>query len=227
MDFLPSNLDPSSDNLTLADKILSKQDNIIIRYLRKSPTVGIGLFPVRDEAGAILEDIPWKKRQVICHGVPTGCMVAILVGGVLRIGWSRRFDSKKLLETSELHTLFREVLENTRNVTENAENYSEVFDSFCSSLISVLTNAPAKDIEVAFRKDAGRHSAVVRALLDDITIYRRFMKSSASGAIPNDVARGLKWFIPQAEKKFAMTAGNVTKGNMSVAASEGHAVTVV
>ena len=219
MDYKPTKLDVSKEQLSQARQLLA-ENKVIIRYLRTSPTVGLKWVPIRDKAGKILEDLPPKRVQVICHGTPVACLTAVIVDGALRIGWSRRLDTKALLATQPLYDLFESVIEDVQGLKPESENYEEAFQTFCKAIIRTLSDVPTKDHELSFSKDAGRTAATIRALLDDIIIVnKKVMKSDASGPIPNDVARGLRKFIPQVEEKFGKTAENVTKDDGAAAAA--------
>jgi hypothetical protein len=211
MDLNPKNIKTTEEDLKKANLLLASPENYIIRYLRTDPRVALANIPVRDPAGALLPDIPPKKKRVICKGTPLACLVAVKDGDDLLIGWSRRLDEKKLLETQDLHLLFRQILKNTKDVTEDSEDYTKQFDRFCASLMSVLTYSPTKDLEIAFSKKAGRKAAVVRAMKDSLTFGNRSVMSKSSGAVPNNVAKNLKWFIKLAEDKFNTSAANVSK----------------
>jgi hypothetical protein len=218
MDYQPSSIQVTPRDLDRARTLIASDENYIVRYLREKPTVGLALVPVRNAAGGIVEDAPWVKRRVICSGVPYACMIALMVDDKLRIGWSRRYDEKRLIETKDLHAMYRQILADSsisdsvskdRIVTEDDEEYAKKFDLFCATLMSVLSYNPVKDVEDSFSKDAGRTNAALRALLDEITIYGKNLRSRESGAIPNDIARNLPWFIKQAEAKFGDKAVNV------------------
>lgn len=213
MDFLPSNLAVSKEDKAQAKRIVASDENLIVRYLRKEKTVHLAKVPVRDEHGAIIKDDDnnWKTKRklVICSGTPTAALVAVKVNDALRIGWSRRLDTKTVIETRNLHDAFQELAEAVFKHHTDAADYDETFRQFCNLLENKIS-LPSKDVEISFSKKGGKEAAVIRALLDDIIYYpKNKFESAYSGPIPNEVARALKWFIPQAEEAFASKAENV------------------
>jgi len=72
--------------------------------------------------------------------------------------------------------------------------------------------------ETAFSKKDGRTAAVIRALKDTIefTPKGNFVTSAASGPIPHDVARNLRWFVGQAEQAYGEKAANVSHPNQEL-----------
>lgn len=210
MDYLPTKLSVSKADLAQARKLLA-EGKVIIRYLRKSPTVGLKYIPAKDDQGKIIEDAPMKRVQVICHGEPVACMVAVEINDALRIGWSRRMDAVKLVKTDSLHNMFKKLADVVFEHHTDAKDYDETFRFFCDTMLNIIS-APTKDVEEnSYSKDAGRTSATIRGLLDEIIIDGKVMKSEASGPIPNDVARALRKFIPQLETKFGKSAENVIR----------------
>lgn len=245
MDYHPKNLDVKDEDLAQARKIIAANDDLIIRYLRKDRSVHFAKVPVRDENGAIItQDVStydeagnvtgskkkWitKNKLVICSGIPTGVLVAVKVNEALRIGWSRRMDAVKLIGTRDLTASFEEVVSMIRGVKD--DNYDKVFASFCAQMVHIMSSNPQKDVEVSFSKEAGREAAVLRALLDEITVYKRVCVSNASGPIPNEVARGLRWFVQQAEEAFGQEAENYFIGSNDdkvIVPSKGNAVVAI
>lgn len=209
-----SNMYPCSIESTKADQqrakvILAADNNYIVRYLRHQPTVGLAKLPARNTDGAVIEDAPRILKRVICSGIPYACMVAFMYQEKLLIGWSKRLETRHLMETTELHGLFRHLLENTKGVDEHSANYQGAFDAFTNSLISFLTCQRTKDVEIAFSKTFGKTTAIIRGLNDSIITNGNFMESAASGAIPHELAKTLPQFIAYAEQTYGGKAANV------------------
>jgi hypothetical protein len=205
--------------------ILFDDQNYIVRYMRHEPTVGLATVPVRRPDGTVavmkgegdaIVDMPWVRKRVICAGIPHACVIAFLYDHKLLIGWSKRVAEKSLIETPDLHELFRAVLENTKTVTETSDNYQVNFDVFCRQLMSVLSYSPAKDIEQSFSKKAGKAAAITRALNDTIIINGNYVSSGASGPVPHEIARNLKWFVAHAEETYGGKAANVSYPELSL-----------
>lgn len=214
----PANIDVSHEDIELAKRILKDGDSIIIRYLRKYPTVGLAMLPVRDEIGEIVTDAPWMKKRVVCSGVPYACLVAFMHEDKLHVGWSKRLENCKLSETRELHSLFRDAIRTIYDpkmvskmpsATEAKENYQDMFDVFAGRLMRFLTMESPKEIEVPFAKRSGKLAAIIRGLNDTIELGGKRTTSTASGPVPHDIARNLKWFIEMAENTYEGKAVNV------------------
>ena len=230
IDIYPCNIPSTADDQTLAQDILKDDKNYVVRYIRHQPTVGLAKLPTRNQDGAVIPDAPWKRQRVICAGVPYACIIAFVHREELLIGWSKRIEDRKLLETPDLHALFRKVLEDTKGVTESSNDYQVTFDIFCRSLMSVLSYSPKKDIELAFSKNGGKAAAIIRGLHDTISINGNFITSAASGPVPHDIAKNLPWFIEYSENVYSGKAANVGYPDIevkSLAASEGHAIAAV
>ncbi|MDX1314237.1 MAG: hypothetical protein R3356_01940 [Eudoraea sp.] len=210
-EILPCNIMSTPGDVNQAERILKNTDNYIVRYLRKAPTVGIADVPVRHADGSVLKDVPPVRQRVICSGVPYACMIAFMEQDNLYIGWSKRIEERKLIETPDLHGLFRQILEDTQGVTEDSADYQDTFDVFCNKLISVLSYSPKKDVEISFSKKAGKIAAVVRGLKDTIASKGSLMTSEASGVVPNEIAKNLGQFIDYAEKVYGSKAVNVSR----------------
>ena len=102
------------------------------------------------------------------------------------------------------------MLDSSKHTTEDSDNYKEAFDVFCAQLMSVLSYSPAKDIELAFSKKGGKTAAIIRGLRDDLVIHENnYVKSGASGPVPNEVAKNLRWFVDYAERTYGGKAANV------------------
>jgi hypothetical protein len=213
----PCNIKASEADLVKTKAILVSTDNYLVRYLRAHPTVGFGRIPVRDEHGAVLPDMDPAHKRVICAGIPFGCMVAFTYDSKLLIGWSKRLETKQLIDSSELHTLFNTLLQED-NLSDEGE-YHAAFDIFTQRLMDILTFQPAKDIEKAFSKVDGKTAAILRGLNDTIAVPQKgnLLTSAASGPIPHEVAKNLRWFIGQAEQAYGGKAANVSYANQEVA----------
>ena len=218
---VPCNIESSKADLERARIVLLNDKSYVVRYLRQYPTVGLATVPVRNKDGEIITDMDWVRRRVICSGVPFACMIAFKYQDKLLIGWSKRIETKALVETPDLHMLFKAVLESTKDTTKDSDNYKGVFEVFCAQLMSVLSYSPAKDIEMAFSKRDGKTAAIVRGLRDDITFHENsFVTSAASGPIPHEVARNLRWFVDHAEKAYGGKAANVNYPELIPAKAE-------
>ena len=220
-DVLPCNIKSTEADQSRAEAILSDDGNYVVRYLRHYPTVGLATVPIRNKDGAILEDMDWVRKRVICAGIPYACMIAFMYQDKLLIGWSKRIAEKALVETPDLHMLFRAVLDSSKHTTEDSTNYKDAFDVFCAQLMSVLSYSPAKDIEMSFSKKGGKTAAIIRGLNDGIDIYENdFVKSSASGPVPNEIAKNLRWFVDYAERTYGGKAANVGYPELTPAKAE-------
>ncbi len=221
----PCNIEPKGADQQKAKAILLDDQNYITRYLRHVPTVGLAMVPIRRKDGTIAQmksedgivtDVPWVRKRVICSGVPYACMIAFKFDHKLLIGWSKRIAEKSLIETPDLHQLFRAVIGNTVGVREDSENYKGSFDVFCQQLMSVLSYSPAKDIEQPFSKKAGKAAAIIRGLSDTTSINGNNVRSAASGPVPHDVARNLQSFVKRAEEVYGGKAANVSYPALSL-----------
>ena len=207
-DVLPCNIESTKADQERAKIILGDDSNYVVRYLRNCPTVGLATVPIRNKDGAILEDMDWVRRRVICAGIPYACMIAFMYQDKLLVGWSKRIAEKALVETPDLHMLFKTVLDSA--IPEDSDNYKGAFDAFCAQLMSVLSYSPAKDIELAFSKKGGKTAAIIRGLRDDLVIHENsYVRSSASGVVPNELAKNLRWFVDYAERTYGGKAANV------------------
>ena len=204
---LPCNIESTKADQEHARVVLLKDSNYFVRYLRQYPTVGLATLPVRNAGGEIITDMDWIKRRVICSGVPYACLIAFKHQDKLLIGWSKRIETRQLIETDGLHGLFKSVM---NDVSEASDGYDSLFAKFTGELLNFLTGQSPKDVEIAFSKKAGKTAAIIRGIRDDITIHaNNFVESGASGPVPHDVAKSLRRFIDQAEKAFDDTAANV------------------
>jgi len=204
---LPCSIESTKADEEQARVILLNDKNYVVRYLRQYPTVGLATLPVRNAGGEIITDLNWVRRRVICAGVPYACMIAFIHQDNLLVGWSKRIETQKLIETSSLHGLFKSVMD---DVSEASDGYDALFAKFTKELMGFLTYQEPKDVEMAFSKKGGKTAAVIRGMRDDIIIHdNNFVKSTASGPVPHDVAKGLKWFVSHAEKAFGKRAMNV------------------
>lgn len=220
-DVLPCNIESTKADQERARIILKDDSNYAVRYLRHYPTVGLATVPIRNKDGAILEDMDWVRKRVICSGIPYACMIAFMYQEKLLIGWSKRIAEKALVETPDLHLLFRAVLDSSKHTTEDSDNYKGAFDVFCAQLMSVLSYSPAKDVELAFSKKGGKTAAVIRGLRDDIEIHENnLVRSTASGVVPNEIAKNLRWFVDYAERTYGGKAANVRRPELAVAKAE-------
>ncbi len=204
---LPCSIESTKADEEQARVILLNDKNYVVRYLRQYPTVGLATLPVRNPGGEIIKDLDWVRKRVICAGVPYACMIAFVNQDNLLIGWSKRIETRRLVETDDLHALFKSVM---HNVSEASDGYDALFGRFTKELMSFLTYQEPKDVEMSFSKNGGKTAAIIRGLRDDIILYdNSFVKSTASGPVPHDVAKGLKWFVDHAEKAFGKRAMNV------------------
>lgn len=203
--------------------ILLDDQNYTVRYLRHEPTVGLATLPIRRPDGTIatmkgegdsIVDMPWVRKRVICSGIPHACMIAFMYDHKLLIGWSKRVAEKSLIETPDLHQLFKTVLDSS--IPKDSGDYQESFGVFCRQLMSVLSYSPAKDIEKSFSKKAGKAAAIRRGLNDTIIINGNYVTSAASGPVPHEIARNLKWFISHAEDAYDGKAANVSYPELSL-----------
>lgn len=213
MTIKPNNVSASDADLSMAKAILSSDDQYIVRYLRHAPIVGLALVPVRNSDGAIIEDAPLIKRRVICKGEPYGCLIAFAHPEALRIGWSKRIETRQLIQGRDLHSLYRESLEST-------------FEEFVNNLVSFLSYNKTKEIEIPFSKYGGKIAAVVRGLNDTLTFNGNVASSACSGPIPTDVAKHLAWFIRYAERAYGSRAANVSYQGQDLATQSERAVTL-
>lgn len=223
----PANIEVSPGDIEIAERILKDEGNIVIRYLRKYPTVGLAMLPMRDDNGVVIENkgdvaeeglYKWIKKRVVCSGVPYACMVAFMHEDNLHIGWSKRLESCKLFESRELHSLFRDAVTTIYDpkmvgkmpsVVEAKENYQDMFGVFASRLMEFLTMESPKEIEVPFAKKSGKLAAIIRGLNDTIELGGKRTMSAASGPVPHDIARNLGWFVKMAEESYEGKAVNV------------------
>jgi len=212
---LPNNIKPGAVDETIAEAILKSEKNYTVRYLRQDPTVGLARIPVRNADGAVIEDAPTLRRRVICTGVPYACLIAFRHDSKLIIGWSKRIADRQLVETKELHNLFK-------TMTEGAS-----FDEFSRKLVNFLSFQQPKEIEIPFSKADGKTAAIIRGLNDTISFNGNFVTSEASGPIPHEVARNLSWFIEAAETIYGDKASNVAYPDQLPAAVPESAVAVV
>jgi hypothetical protein len=204
---LPCSIESTKVDQEKARVILLDNKNYIVRYLRQYPTVGLATLPVRNAGGEIIGDMDWVRKRVICAGVPYACLIAFKHQDKLLIGWSKRLETRKLIETEGLHSLFKSAILLKPDV---GDSYDDLFSKFASELLNFLTFQEPKDVEIAFSKKAGKTAAIIRGLRDDITIYKdSFVKSGASGPVPHDVSRNLRWFVEHAEEAFGGKAANV------------------
>ncbi|MGD9157702.1 MAG: hypothetical protein PVG39_04805 [Desulfobacteraceae bacterium] len=198
----PSKINPSKEDVGQAKDILSGK--YIVKYLRHIPTVGLARLPHPHENGP-----EWYYKRVICSGVPYGCMIAFQKDGKLFVGWSKRMEDSRLVETHELHEAFRDLLKEAQNTGEDSEDYDTKFNTFVSNLTALMTRAEAKDVEVSFSKKTGKLMAVLRGLEETLEVSDKRITSSVSNIVPAEVSRGLRSFIQQAEKTFGMKVSNV------------------
>jgi hypothetical protein len=205
---VPCSIESSKADLERARIILLSDKSYVVRYLRQYPTVGLATLPVRNKDGEIITDMDWVRKRVICSGTPFACMIAFKYQDKLLIGWSKRIADRKLVETADLHSLFKGVMD---NVSEASDGYDALFAKFTGELVKFLTYQEPKDIEISFSKRGGKTAAIVRGLRDSITIHENnFVKSDASGPVPHEVAKNLRWFVDQAEKAYGGKAANVS-----------------
>jgi hypothetical protein len=204
---VPCNIESSKADLERARIILLSDKSYVVRYLRQYPTVGLATLPVRNKDGEIITDMDWVRRRVICSGTPFACMIAFKYQDKLLVGWSKRIETRKLIGSADLHSLFKVVI----NSDPDLGGYDTLFDKFTGELVNFLTYQKPKDIEISFSKRGGKTAAIIRGLRDNITIYENnFVKSDASGPVPHEVAKNLRWFVDQAEKAYGGKAANVS-----------------
>jgi len=204
---VPCSIESSKADLERARIILLNDKSYVVRYLRQYPTVGLATLPVRNKDGEIITDMDWVRKRVICSGTPFACMIAFKYQDKLLIGWSKRIETRRLIETDGLHGLFKGIMQ---DVSGASDGYDALFAKFTGELMNFLTCQEPKDIEMAFSKKAGKTAAIVRGLRDDITFNENnFVTSAASGPVPHEVARNLRWFVDQAEKVYGGKAANV------------------
>jgi len=220
---MPSNIKAREADVIKAGIIIKDEKNYIVRYLRNAPTVGLASIPVRNaEDGAIILDADPIRRRVICAGIPYGCMIAFMYANQLRIGWSKRIEIKQFVESSNLHNLFHSVLDSAGDITEENGNYQEAFELFSAALSRFITIQQPKETEIAFSKLSGKTAAIIRGLNDTIAFTNsNYVTSTASGPIPQDVARNLRWFISQAESIYDGKAANVSYPDQELAIAPG------
>lgn len=211
-------IDLSSGNVQLAEYIL--KGDTTVKYLRKYPTVGLAKVPVRDTSGVIIKDAPWKKKRVICSGVPYGCLVGFTLKDQLFIGWSKRLELQYIPENDQLHGLFMGLIKSIydpkmvgKMATKDGaiDNYKDLFSIFANQLTGFMTTNQPKDVEIAFSKKIGKMTAIIRGLSDTITFDGNNITSSESGVIPSDIAKKLRSFTDGIEVKYDKKAINVVK----------------
>jgi hypothetical protein len=212
----PLNVKFTDQDLATVKEILKMNDCYIVRYLRRRPTVGVKTVTVEDENSP--SGTREYKQRVICSGIPYATMIAFKDGNDdLRIGWSRRHTGKTISKAN-LKGLFdgiTRLMHDPKMVEKNAAdetkaNYEVLLGRFAKDMAEFLTGENFDPIEkVSFSKKHGRITAALRGLKDDIIISKNNTISAASGPIPKDVARDLKWFIPMVEKIYEGKAANV------------------
>lgn len=213
MSIKPNNVQSSDADIKVAKAILSSDDQYVVRYLRHAPTVGLSLVPVRNADGAIIEDVPLIKRRVICKGEPYGCLIAFAHPEALRIGWSKRIETRQLIQGRDLRSLYLESLKST-------------FEEFVQNLVSFLSYNKTKDIEIPFSKYGGKVAAIIRGLNDTLVLTGNVAHSACSGPIPTDVAKHLGWFVRYAERAYGSRAANVSYKGQDLATQSERAVTL-
>jgi hypothetical protein len=226
----PCNIGSTEDDQLTATKILKNDKNYLVRYIRHEATVGLAKVPVRNQDGAIIEDVSWVRKRVICSGIPYGCVIAFVHREELLIGWSKRIESRRLIETRDLHSLFIDVLNDTKNVTKNSSDYQVTFDIFAKKLVNFLACQQPEESEISFSKTGGKVAAIIRGLYDTISINGNYISSTASNPVPNDIAKNLPWFIDYAETIYGSKAANVGYPDLevkSLVASNGNSLTAV
>lgn len=211
-------IDLSNGNVQMAEYIL--KGDVIVRYLRKQPTVGLAKVPVRDTSGTIIKDAPWGKKRVICSGIPYGCLIGFTLKDQLFIGWSKRLELQYIPESDQLHTLFINLIKSIYDPkmvdkmpteADAVENYKDLFNVFADQLAKFMTTNQHKDVEIAFSKKVGKMIAIIRGLSDKITFDGNNITSLESGVIPSDIAKKLRHFTDGMEAKFDKKAVNVVK----------------
>jgi len=206
---LPCNIPSTKVDEIKAKAILKSDDNYMVRYLRNEPTVALARVPARNADGGLLADAPAVRKKVICAGIPFASMIAFVHDHKLLIGWSKRIGDRQLVETQELHSLFRGLLEESKGVSEESEDYKDMFNVFSTRLVNFLAGQSPKEIEISFSKTGGKTAAIIRGLHDTISIKGNAIESEASGPVPHDIARNLGWFIELAERTYGQKAANV------------------
>lgn len=211
-------IDLSNGNVQLAEYIL--KGDTTIKYLRKQPTVGLARVPIRDTSGTIIKDAPWKKKRVICSGVPYGCLIGFTLKDKLFIGWSKRLELQYIPENEQLHELFTDLVKSIYDPkmvdkmatkTEAIENYKDLFSVFSNQLTGFMTTNQPKDVEIAFSKKIGKMTAIFRGLGDVITFDGNNITSIEAGVIPSDIAKKLRHFTDGIEVKYDKKAVNVIR----------------
>jgi len=213
----------SEEDLEMAKKIMADDGNILIRYLRRRPTVGVKTVEKDGHPETLI------KQRVICTGIPYGVLVGFQRDNKLHIGWSRR-HSGVILAKDGLHKLLKEtfdMLYEPQNHKlydpENSDEAEKIFDTlmavFSKKMMDFLAGESHKAIEpVAFAKKVGKLTAIQRGLRDTIHFngsrtktfpMGKHVVSAASGPVVKEVARGLQWFIPMVEKIYEGKAINV------------------
>ena len=206
---MPSNVESSAADIARADNILISDQNYIVRYLRDMPTVGIAYIPTRHADGSLLEDVPPKRKHVICAGIPYACMIAFMYQEKLLIGWSKRLQEQRLPENQPLVSLFNKVVSGDYNVETAMHGREGAFKVFVSHLTKFMCCQGLKDIEIPFSKIAGKRAAIIRGLNDSIIVKGRYLESRKSGPIPGELAKSLPQFIKFAEQTYGGKAVNV------------------
>ena len=198
------------DKLTLAEEIMST--DILIRYLRRPPTVGVAIKQADVDA-------PPVKKRVICAGTPFGVLVAFKYDDKLYVGWSRR-HSGRLLRKQQLEGLFKgtiTMMQDTRMVSKVSEeqagrHYEALLFEFTKTVQSFLKGELFDEVEeVPFGKRKGKIAAIGRALDDTLLTTGKTLLSAFSGPLPKDVEKNLSWFIKVAEEKFGMKVSNLSE----------------
>ena len=203
----PCNIKSSKADQEHAEIILKDDNNYIVRYLRHYPTVGLATVPIRNKDGGIIGNMDWVRKRVICAGIPYACMIAFMHQEKLLVGWSKRIEMRHFVETNGLHTLFKDIM---HNVSEASDGYDSLFAKFTDELVKFLTYQEPKDIELAFSKKGGKTAAIIRGLNDSIDISENnSVRSKASGIVPSEIAKNLRWFVEYAERTYGGKALNV------------------
>lgn len=162
-----------------AQAILKDDKLYMARYLREEPKVALGLVPVRNEEGKVLDKVPPKKRRVICSGAPIGCMIAFMSDGNLYVGWSKRSNERDL----------------------EAEREAREKDPYFLKPIYVE--------KTAFSKNTAKETAILRGLKDTVSFNGKHAVSAISGVIPHSIEKELHKFVAEAERVFGEKAINV------------------
>jgi len=224
---LPCNIEATDADVARAESILSSSENYIARYLRRTPTVGLAKLPARDPQGLVIEDAPMIRRRVICAGVPYACMIAFMYSGKLYIGWSKRIETRRLIASDDLNSLFNGIIGGDYNVETAARGREGALGVFAGELVKFMTCQDLKEVELPFSKKAGRIAAVVRGLKDEIILRKNLMESKASGPIPSEVGKSLRQFIEFAEKTYGGKAINVSQPDNVPTKASGTALTIL